>query len=93
VSEEEAKMRASRSYSARLEQFARGGEGDRILGIAEHARVKPDASRKVGGIDAELPEEHRRLRERSDTLSSLRHVLPVSRRPYSARTGETARRH
>ncbi len=54
LSEEEAKMRESRSHPARLEQFARSGEGDRILGIAEHARIQPDAGRKVGGIDAEL---------------------------------------
>jgi hypothetical protein len=71
-------MCASRSHLAHLEQFARRGEGDRILGIAEHARLKPHASRNVGGVDAELPEEHRRLRERPDTLLSLRHVLPKS---------------
>ena len=91
-------MRASRSHPARLEQFARRGEGDRILGIAEHARVKPDASRKVGGIDAELPEEHRRLRERSDTLLSLRHVLPnlpaaVFRQDGARRRGAIKKQH
>ena len=74
--EQKAKMCASCSHRAHLEQFARRGEGHRVLGIAEHAKVKPDVSRNVSGIDAELPEEHRRLRERPDTLLSLRHVLP-----------------
>ncbi len=69
-------MCASGSHRARLEQFARSGEGDHILGIAEHAKLKPGVSRNPSGIDAELPEEHRRLRERPDTLLSLRHVLP-----------------
>lgn len=69
-------MCASRSLCAHLEELARRGEGDRILGIAENVKVKPDLSRNVGGVNAELPEEHRRLRERSDTLLSFRHVLP-----------------
>ena len=76
LSEQKSKMFASRSHRARLEELARRGEGDHILRIAEHAKVKPNVSRNVGGIDAELPEEHRRLRERPNTLLSLRHALP-----------------
>ena len=87
-------MCASRSHRARLEELARRGDGDRILGIAEFAKVKPDLSRNVGGIDAELPEKHRRLRERPDTLLSLTHVLPNlprGRRPPGR--SEAMRRH
>jgi len=69
---------------------------DRILGIAEHAKVKPDVSRNVSGIDTELPEEHGRLRERPDTLLSVRHVLPnlpAARRDGAMRRGATKRQH
>jgi hypothetical protein len=98
LSKQKAKMCASRSHPARLEQFARRGEGDRILGIAEHARVKADTSRDVGGIDAELPEEHRRLRERPNTLSSLKHVSSnlleaVLRRDRARRRGAIEKQH
>ena len=87
-------MCAPRLHRAHLEELGGRGEGDRILGIAEHAWVKPGPSRNVGGIDAELPEEHRRLRERPDTLPSLSHVLaksPGGRVPPGQ--SEATRRH
>lgn len=52
---QKAKMCASCSHRAHLEELARRGEWDRILGIAENVKVKPGLSRNVGGVDAELP--------------------------------------
>lgn len=91
-------MCAPRSHRAHLEELGGRGEGDRILGIAENVKVKPDLSRNVGGIDAQLPEEHRRLRERPDTLPSLSHVLPslpaaVSRQVRAMRRGANKKQH
>ena len=49
--EQKAKMCASRSHRALLEQLAHRGKRDRILGIAEHAKLKPRVSRNLGGIE------------------------------------------
>jgi hypothetical protein len=64
-------MCAPRAPRAYLSELARCGERDRILRILEHAKVKPDSSHNVGGIDAEFPKELRHLRKSPDTLLSL----------------------
>ena len=73
-------------------------KGIEFSGLRKNVKVKPDLSRNVGGIDAQLPEEHRRLRERSDTLPSLSHVLPslpaaVSRQDRAMRRGANKKQH
>ena len=47
-------MCASHLQRAHLEELIRCDEWDRILRIAEHAKVKPNAGRDPGRVGAEL---------------------------------------
>jgi hypothetical protein len=52
--EQKAKMRASRLQRAYLEVLTRCDEWNRILRIAEHAKVKPNAGHDPSRAGAEL---------------------------------------
>jgi hypothetical protein len=52
--EQMAKMCASHLQRAYLEELTRCDDWDRILRIAEHAKVKPNAGRHPGRVGAEL---------------------------------------
>ena len=83
--EPKAKMRASRTRHARLQELARCGEGDRIFRIDEHAKVKPDTSHDLGRIGAEFAKKLRHPRQEPQ------HAVARPTRPYVSRRVAGAR--